>query len=651
LAVKSWRLVVTELGGSAPISEASVEAGNWMTALTRAREAIGESGGVPPGASCSVAPDGKVTIQDAVARKAYVLAPDVERSLAEPARPRGPRVPAETVPRQRSAPPPGGGSAGRVSKKTIAYDAKDLGLAPPTHGDTAGETPSKKTIAYDAKDLGLAPPAQDADAGAKAASKRTVAYDAKDLGLAPPAQNADAGAKAASKRTVAYDAKDLGLAPPAHGDTAGAAPSKKTIAYDAKELGLAPPPPTEGAPAERTPPSRKTIAYDAEDLGLAPPPGSQAGAPGDAARPETVAHDAEEPALAGGTPERTTVPDPEPAPGDGLPWELLHARDEEPTKENPLLYRERVFVVPPRTSDADLEAVLRARFEELREELSDRPKGKLVNMALFDHAWEERPERPPLLTLQWKDWRGEPTLTAGPRPGRAAPSPAEPEAAPSPAAEPAPAPAAAEPPAEPGAGEDELDLAISDDVVDAPARASSPAVTGDDRLANAFEALQDLFFLTTPIEGLDFVLSLLEDLVPSVASSALLYDINTDELRFAALRGPGSEERKGDGVPRRSGLLGAATLAPGAALLIDDVGGDGRYDPGVDGRVGLEPRSMALVAVTHQGRLLGLLQLVDRADGAPFDRADANLLTYVAEKLGEFLLAARMRADESRQAP
>ncbi|HJL20282.1 MAG TPA: GAF domain-containing protein, partial [Sandaracinaceae bacterium LLY-WYZ-13_1] len=215
-------------------------------------------------------------------------------------------------------------------------------------------------------------------------------------------------------------------------------------------------------------------------------------------------------------------------------------------------------------------------------------------------------------------------------PGQPAPSGAAAQAAPS---QPAPSPAG-----------DDLDLAISDEVVDS---TSTPAGgTSDDRLATAFEALQDLFFLTTPIEGVDFVLKLLADLVPSEASSACLYDINTDELRFVALVGPGSDERKGEGVPRLSGLLGAAALDPGTVVLVDAVETDDRYDPGVDGRVGLEPRTMALVGVSYQGRLMGLLQLINRADESIFTRPDANLLAYVAEKLGEFLQSARMRPDE-----
>src|SRR5688500_2799416 len=103
VTVKKWRLVVTALGGSAPLSETRVDAGNWMTALTLARKSIGESGGVPPGASCSVAPDGRVTIHDAVLRKTYLLSPDVEESLLTPSQ-KVPKVPAEEVPRNSSPP-------------------------------------------------------------------------------------------------------------------------------------------------------------------------------------------------------------------------------------------------------------------------------------------------------------------------------------------------------------------------------------------------------------------------------------------------------------------------------------------------------------------------------------------------------------------
>lgn len=208
----------------------------------------------------------------------------------------------------------------------------------------------------------------------------------------------------------------------------------------------------------------------------------------------------------------------------------------------------------------------------------------------------------------------------------------------------APPPAAAPFAAPAPPPEDDLDLGI----MDVPVARVAPSA--DDRLATAFEALQDLFFLSTPLEGLEFVVRLLDDLVPCEAASACLYDINTDEFRFVALTGPGADERRGEGVPRVVGLFGAAALCAGEALLVEVAGRDERYDPGIDGRVGIDPETMALIAVSHGGRLLGLLQLINRRDQPQFGRADANLLSYVAEKLGEFLYAARMRPDERQRA-
>jgi GAF domain-containing protein len=173
------------------------------------------------------------------------------------------------------------------------------------------------------------------------------------------------------------------------------------------------------------------------------------------------------------------------------------------------------------------------------------------------------------------------------------------------------------------------------------------SASADERLANAFEALQDLFFLSTPVEGLEFVVSLLDDVVPSEAISACLYDINTDEFRFVALLGPGAQERRGEAVPRLSGLLRAALVHPGEPILVEDVSRDPRFDPGVDGRVGVEPASMAVVSVARHGHLSAALQLINRTGQAQYSRADANVLAYVAQKLGEFLEHARLRPTES----
>jgi hypothetical protein len=309
---------------------------------------------------------------------------------------------------------------------------------------------------------------------------------------------------------------------------------------------------------------------------------------------------------------------------------LLYARDAEPTQGMPLVYRERTYVVPFGTSVDEAELILRRRFAELRDELAHRPKGKLVNLAVFDHRWKGRPLRPPLVTLQWKDWRGEPEVQR-PAALSSPPPPGTPERISSSQDVVSPRAAPSQPPPSAGPG--------------APGtprrRLATPGP--DERLAVAFEALQDLFFLSTPLEGSEFVLDLLSEVVPSEASGIGLYDINSDELRLVALRGPGAEERKGEAIPIGSGLFGAAAIDVDRPLLIDDGPSDPRFDPGIDGRVGIDARTMALVPVHHQGRLMAMIQLINRLHQAQFSKTDANVLAYVGEKFGEFLHEVRLR--------
>src|SRR5882724_3292475 len=93
------------------------------------------------------------------------------------------------------------------------------------------------------------------------------------------------------------------------------------------------------------------------------------------------------------------------------PSSVLRKRQEEPTTESPITYREVAYVVDPSTSRGSVEALLWASFKDLSRELADRPGQKFVQLAVFDHKFTQRPERAPLGTLAWKDWRGNPVLT------------------------------------------------------------------------------------------------------------------------------------------------------------------------------------------------------------------------------------------------
>ena len=91
-------------------------------------------------------------------------------------------------------------------------------------------------------------------------------------------------------------------------------------------------------------------------------------------------------------------------------FELVRQRAEEPRPDSPITYREFAYAVEPGRTRDEVEALLRDRYQATLATIEDRPPGKFVQLAVFDHVFKRRPERPPLATFAWKDWRGEPVL-------------------------------------------------------------------------------------------------------------------------------------------------------------------------------------------------------------------------------------------------
>jgi len=529
---KRWRIVLSDLGGDAVKSELTVDAENWMSALRQARGELGESGAVPPGSSCAVAPDGKVTILDPVERRRFVLSVDTSESFTPPpVKQGGPKIPADPTP-----PPEATNDAAakkKAARKTMAY-------VPPQPAQV-GAAPAKKkkvgrgTMAY-------IPPS------ALPQQKQEVV-----VGSTPPP---------AASEPVAQPSPEAEPAPAAQPPPKAEAPKEQVGGWSAAPNPSRPPPPAESEPAQSEP---------------SPPP----------------------PAEAESKPDH---PGAEPQYGEG--WQLLLSRDEDPSETNPLRYRERAYAVAPNTSADDAERIARERLAALRELHSAAPKGKFFNLAVFDHEWEGRPQRPPLVVLQFKDWHGQIVVD---RPhSRVQTQQAAAPAAPTPESR----------------------------------RTSTDE--HDRRLADAFEACQDLFFLSSPAEALGFVVKLFGDLLPAEAASALLYDIDANVFRFVVVEGPGKETRQGQEASPRVGLMGAAAGMVGAAVRATSA--DERLDPGIDGREGITLRNVLYLPLSHQGRLLGMVKLINRIGRDEFSPADGDLAVYVGGQLAEFLHNARIKA-------
>lgn len=483
---KRWRIEVSALGSDETKGEATVDAANWMTALKAGRAALGESGGLPPGANLRHESGGAVTIHDARERKTYRL------------------FPADAVP---------------------------ASAAPAASPDAPVKKARPKTIAYIPGD-----DVASAMSAAAFAPTQPAAVQPSPQPAAAPAQAPEAAPLTAKKKMA------------------------MTVAYT----------PGEDLPAE---PKQVIVGDQATaDTYL------------DAPLPAAPAPAAAQPAPA--------QPAPAPAPEDPVltevDVELLLSRDAEPSAQNPLRYRERAFVVPPTLSQAEAEAVARGELEALQTELEPFPTGKYVSIAVFDHAWDEHPARPPIVTLDWKDWHGDPVV------------------------------------AYPLAAHTGRPLSVA------------PAAPMDqsERLSTAFEACQDLMFLERPIDALEFAVRLLAELLPTDVTIASIYDIDTDELRAASVLGV--DGIAGRGIRSGTGLLGVAAQDAAVALRVPDLNADARFVPASEGVPGMKGGAALYMAIARQGRLYGMLQLFRRGDPR-FTRNDAELVRYVCEQVGEFM--------------
>jgi hypothetical protein len=95
----------------------------------------------------------------------------------------------------------------------------------------------------------------------------------------------------------------------------------------------------------------------------------------------------------------------------GLPSvKVLSQREQNPTDASPLTYREYSFAVPAGTSEDVAVNVLKGQLRLVDAHLENAKMGKLVNLAVFDVEFTGKPPGPPLATLTWKDWKGDPVI-------------------------------------------------------------------------------------------------------------------------------------------------------------------------------------------------------------------------------------------------
>lgn len=132
-----------------------------------------------------------------------------------------------------------------------------------------------------------------------------------------------------------------------------------------------------------------------------------------------------------------------------------------------------------------------------------------------------------------------------------------------------------------------------------------------------------------------------------VAASVALHDPRTNTLVFRAAAGPQGEGVVGLAIASHEGIAGYV-FSTGQPLAVADVAADPRFERGTAERTGYLPRSLMAVPLVDDDGVIGVMEWLDRTDGAPFDLADLEVATRVAAAATATARATRLDREAGR---
>jgi len=131
------------------------------------------------------------------------------------------------------------------------------------------------------------------------------------------------------------------------------------------------------------------------------------------------------------------------------------------------------------------------------------------------------------------------------------------------------------------------------------------------------------------------------ELTGSEDGSILLIDPQSGDLYFEAAIGGKSAEIQRFLVPLDSSIAGWV-VQHGKPVLIEDAQEDARHFQQSDIETAFITRSVIAVPLSFKGRVIGVLEALNKADGQSFDRDDVDLLTTLAAQAAVNIENARL---------
>jgi signal transduction histidine kinase len=131
------------------------------------------------------------------------------------------------------------------------------------------------------------------------------------------------------------------------------------------------------------------------------------------------------------------------------------------------------------------------------------------------------------------------------------------------------------------------------------------------------------------------------EILEAESGSIWLTDRETGELVFQIAVGPMADTLVGMRLEPGTGIVGAAAEIQ-EIIIVNDTQRDARWFAGADEDSGFISRMILSVPFVNKGFTIGVLQILNKKNGSPFDEADAQLMQAFAAQASAALENARL---------
>lgn len=137
------------------------------------------------------------------------------------------------------------------------------------------------------------------------------------------------------------------------------------------------------------------------------------------------------------------------------------------------------------------------------------------------------------------------------------------------------------------------------------------------------------------------------ELLQGQSGSLLLIDPHTHELVFRVVNGPASAQLLNRRLPPGVGIAGVVAR-DGKPLIVNDAKADPRHYGEIDLETATYTQTLLCVPLIAKERTIGVLEVLNKLDGTPFDQSDSDLLSAFAAQSAVALSNAQLYSELKR---